>query len=106
MAKVKRREAWRMRDAITFHAMSADPDVRFRVTWQNADGRYSYYHTQCAVEADIERFINPANPATRVKVHAIRKLNGRWAHWRAMCPHCRGSINVPSRKPEQVELIP
>lgn len=99
MAKVSRLTV-RVRDVITLMAVTADPDVRIRVTWKGSN-RNSFYHGTCAMEGSeqIMSWIQSSN----MKVLAIKR---NWSKWRAPCAHCRGSINVPSRKPEQAELIP
>lgn len=95
MTKTPKRMAVRIRDALTLHALSADPEVRFRVNWKGSSAS-SLYHSSCAVEME-PRMLEWAQ--TRgMKVLAIKR---DWSKWRAPCAQCRGAINVPSRKPEQ-----
>ena len=99
MSKTPRRFCFRIHDLLTLHALAADPDIRIRVKWRGDSGA-SFYHGVCAIEcsAQIERWVTERGMA----VHGVRRASEKWAHWRASCPHCRGSINVPGRKPEQL----
>lgn len=96
------REMFRITDLLTLHAVSSDPAIRIRVTWKNSH-RQSYYHGPCAAEmgtAKLEAWVSDPG----MKVHFVKRREERWAHWRAICPHCRSAINEPRRQ-EQLDLI-